>query len=83
MNPENNLYTKIGFELQGITKPEYRYYKIGGECKRLHKFGFRRQILHKRYNLPLSMTETEMVQNLGYDRIWDCGLFKHVWNKKQ
>lgn len=83
MNPENNLYTKIGFELQGITKPEYRYYKIGGECKRLHKFGFRKQILHKRYNLPLSMTETEMVQSLGYDRIWDCGLFKYVWHKKQ
>lgn len=29
------------------------------------------------------MTETEMVQSLGYDRIWDCGLFKYIWHKKQ
>ena len=28
------------------------------------------------------MTETEMVQSLGYDRIWDCGPFKYVWHKK-
>ena len=25
------------------------------------------------------MTETEMAKALGYDRIWDCGLFKYVW----
>jgi hypothetical protein len=25
------------------------------------------------------MTETEMVKELGYDRIWDCGLIKYVW----
>lgn len=32
------------------------------------------------------MTETEMVKELGYDRIWDCGLIKYIWgyddNKK-
>ena len=28
------------------------------------------------------MTEIEMVQSLGYDRIWNCGLFKYVWHKK-
>ena len=25
------------------------------------------------------MTELEMTKSLGYDRIWDCGLFKYVW----
>ena len=23
--------------------------------------------------------ETEMVKELGYDRIWDCGLIKYVY----
>ena len=27
------------------------------------------------------MTELEMTRELGYYRIWDCGLFKYVWRK--
>ena len=30
----------------------------------------------------MTMTELEMARALGYDRIWDCGLFKYVWEKK-
>ena len=29
------------------------------------------------------MTETEMAKELGYDRIWDCGLIKYVWERKR
>ena len=29
------------------------------------------------------MTETEMVKELGYDRIWDCGLIKYVWKREE
>ena len=73
---ENNLYIKLGFVLDGIVNPDYRYI-CGGERK--HKFGFRKTILHKTYGLPLSMTEKEMTQELGFDRIWDCGLYRYVW----
>ena len=79
---ENNLYTKLGFELDEILKPEYRYYNPQvDKFKRFHKFGFRKELLHKRYNLPITMTELEMTRELGYYRIWDCGLFKYVWRK--
>ena len=77
-----NVYTKMGFILVEISKPEYRYYneKVD-KYKRFHKFGFRKNILMKKYgeeyNLNLNMTETEMVKILGYDRIWDCGLLKY------
>ena len=81
LNPSDNLYTHLGFELESITEPDYTYYKTG-ECKRYHKFLFRKQILHKKYGLPLAMTETEMTRELGYDRVWNCGLFKYVWKKK-
>lgn len=77
LNYKNNLYTKNGFELDKILKPDYRYTKEQGEY--IHKFNFRKQTLHKRYGLPLSMTESEMTEQLGYYKIWDCGLFKYVW----
>lgn len=76
----NNLYVKLGFKLDEVLKPNYTY--TNGHGKRFHKFGFRKSVLHKRYNLPMSMTETEMTTALGYDRIWDCGLFKYVWRKE-
>lgn len=80
---DDNIYTKLGFKLEGVTNPNYSYFKRGShEIKRFHKFGFRKQILSKKYGFPLDMTETEMVKELGYDRIWDCGLFKYVWRSE-
>ena len=82
LSKENNIYTKLGFKLDKTLKPDYRYYNEHiDKFERFHKFNFRKQILHKKYGLPLEMTESEMVKKLGYDRIWDCGLFKYVWKK--
>jgi hypothetical protein len=73
-----NLYDKMGFKLEETLPPDYRYVV---KNQRLHKFGFRKQILHKKYGLPLSMTEKEMTEQLGFYRIWDCGLYKYVWKR--
>jgi hypothetical protein len=73
---DDNLYTKIGFEFNGVVKPDYKYV-VGKERK--HKFLFRKQILHKKYGFPLTMTESEMVKRLGYNKIWDCGLIKYTY----
>ena len=80
-DPTNNLYTKLGFEFDSYVPPTYWYYnpKINPYI-RFHKFGFRKQHLHKQYDLPLTMTEREMTTALGYTRIWDCGLIKYVYN---
>ena len=76
-NRMENLYTKLGFVEKEILAPDYRY--TNGHAQRLHKFGFRKNKLSKKYGLPLSMTETEMTKKLGWTRIWDCGLIKYVW----
>ncbi len=83
LDKDNNLYAKLGFELKDILKPDYEYILKTSPKKRFHKFNFRKQILHKKYNLPLSMTETEMVKEIGYEKIWNCGLFKFVWKNKR
>ena len=81
-DPTNNLYTKLGFEFDSYVPPTYWYYnpKIS-KIERFHKFGFRKQHLHNQYGLPLTMTEREMTESLGYTRIWDCGLIKYIYRK--
>lgn len=76
LNENNNLYTKIGFTLDKILPPDYRY--VVGR-KRVHKFNFRKQTLHRKYGFSLTMTEKQMCHELGLYRIWDCGLYKYVW----
>ena len=83
VSTENNLYTKIGFSFSGYTKPEYKYYKPGDGAIRQHKFGFRKKTLHRKHGLPLTMTENEMTSALGYTKIYDCGLMKYIWTKKE
>lgn len=79
LNVEDNLYTKLGFKLDKILPPDYRYFYSKNGIQRIHKFNFRKEILHKKYDLPLSMTEKEMCDKIGAYRIWDCGLYKYVW----
>ena len=85
VNPYDNLYIKLGFILDKFTSPDYKYYneKID-RFKRIHKMNFNKKTLSKKYGFPIEMTETEMAKELGYDRIWDCGLIRYVWkNDKQ
>lgn len=82
VDEENNIYIQLGFEFCGYTKPSYTYYNHKlNKLERVHKFNYRKQILHKKYGLPLTMTESEMANELGSVKIWDCGLIKYVWKK--
>ena len=76
---EDNIYVKLGFELKSSLRPDY-YYVING--KRVHKFNCRKKRLNQKFGLPLTMTENEMTNELGYSKIWNCGLIKYVWTNK-
>ena len=77
-NTIDNLYTKLGFEFVGFTKPDYRYF-INGDIERYDKNGFRKKVLHKIYGLPITMSENEMFNELVVYKIWDCGSSKYVY----
>lgn len=84
LDKDDNLYTKLGFKLEKVLSPDYKYVNSD---KREHKFGYRKHILMKKYphaELTENMTEYEMTQKLGFYRIYDCGLLKYIWenNKK-
>ena len=59
------------------------YNEYVNKFQRFHKMRFNKKTLSKKYGFPLTMTETEMVKELGYDRIWDCGLIKYIWKKPE
>jgi len=72
----NNVYEKIGFKFIGDTQPNYWYVK---KYKREYRFNFTKQKLIKMGYDPLK-TEKEIMKELKYDRIWDCGHLKYEWN---
>jgi len=80
----NNLYTKLGFKFDRMTPPDYTYYNERVDrYKRIHKLYFNKKKLSRKYSFPMTMTETEMAKELGYDRIWNCGLIRYVWRKEK
>lgn len=82
INTDNNIYTQLGFDFIYNTEPDYRYFRESDGIVRHHKFNFRKDRLHNKFGLSLNMTENEMVNALGYTKIYDCGLIKYVWTKK-
>lgn len=69
-----NLYEKIGFKKVSDTPPNYWY--TNDYKKRIHRFNFTKGKLVKE-GFDKSKTEWEIMQELGYDRVWDCGSIKY------
>jgi hypothetical protein len=75
-----NVYKTLGFELIQDLKSDYKYIIKG---KRHHKANFRKSSIFKKFDIPNDMknkSEWELMQYLGYDRIWDTG--KKKWELK-
>ena len=72
---EGNLYKTIGFA--ELSKPIIGYWYVEKYEKRAHRFNFTKQTLVNEGADP-NMTEWEIMQELGYDRIWDCGHQKYI-----
>lgn len=72
-----NVYGQLGFKFIHTTPPNYFYQK------RRHLFNrqsFQKHKLPKLLsNFDPKLTEWENMKNNGYDRIWDCGNLKYVW----
>ena len=70
---QGSLYKQIGFDFIGYTKPSYWYWNKGkSDIIRHHRFKHRKsEIKHLGKG-----TEWEIMQSLGWSRIWDCGNLK-------
>ena len=68
------IYDRLGFKLLSETKPNYWYsYDFHN---RESRFKYRKDILVTGGYNP-KQTEIEIMNERGFDRIWDCGSFKY------
>lgn len=85
--PDSTVYAKNGFKFDGFSRPNYWYFNKGDYMTRYHRFKFRKDVLVKKaVNLGVInaeqakvLTEWDIAQLLGMDRIWDCGSMRFVW----
>jgi hypothetical protein len=71
---KNSVYEKNGFNFIGYTPVNYWYFN--SNLKRIHRFAFRKDVLVKNGADP-NKTEIEIMRDLGWNRIWDCGNLKY------
>jgi hypothetical protein len=72
---QGRIYAKSGFNLVSTNGPSYWYFKKNTDFPRYHKSRFRKSSI----GAEAHETEWEVMQRLGYDRIWDCGICKWTW----
>lgn len=74
-----SFYRLMGFSYIGETKPNYYYTR--NYNKREHRFNFTKHKLIK-LGYDKDKTETQIMEDAGYDKIWDTGNLKYIYNKK-
>jgi hypothetical protein len=74
---DGSLYEKLGFTYEGDTSPSYWYTK---NVSRYHRFKYRKDVLVKEGFDP-KKSESQIMKERGFNRIWDCGNKKWVWGK--
>lgn len=70
-----NVYISCGFDKVNDTDPGYWYFK--NSYKREHRLNFTKKKLISN-GASANKTEWEIMQEMGYDRIWDCGNHKFI-----
>jgi len=81
MYSNGNIYKRLGFDFEYVTKPNYYYFKSGKLYHRVlfqkHKLaGYRDKNLYSIENFDPILTEYENMRNNGFIRIFDCGHIK-------
>ena len=73
---ENNLYRRLGFNLDSITKPSY---SIVQGTFRKHRSNYQKHILINNFDCPENISEHEFTLSKHWWRIYDCGNLKYIW----
>ena len=74
---DGGLYEKLGFSCDKELSPDYRYVANG---ERIHKFNYRLKRFRNDPDLEYKkgLTEKELAQLNGLERVWDCGKTRWV-----
>lgn len=56
-NIDDNLYTKIGFVVDNVGRPDYKYLMKNGTNRRIHKMSLAKKTMQTKYELDSRMAE--------------------------
>lgn len=72
----HNIYLRTGFTYESESQPSYWYFK-SGKLIREHRTMYMKHILVEKNWGKEDQTESEIMRQQGYFRIWDCGTLKY------
>lgn len=73
---KGNLYSKLGFDLIGKTKPNYTYYDL--KCNKYNRFNLRKNVIIKKHYNP-NKSKFEIIKDLGYLKVYNSGNLKFLY----
>lgn len=73
------VYEAAGFTKEAESGPGYWYFRFGSTGPRYHRWTWTKRKAMEVYGADPSLTEWEIMQANGWDRIWDCGTT--TWTK--
>jgi len=78
---KNNIYQKLGFEFIKESEPNYFYFKTNDILNLYPRVKFQKHKLKNYSDVSYdpSLTETEIMFNSGYRRIYDAGNLVYLW----
>lgn len=71
------VYRELGFTLDGITKPGFDYYHLNKKQLE-NRRNYQKKNLTEMPEYDINLTEYEIMQLNGYDRIWNAGQLRFV-----
>lgn len=74
-------YKKLGFKVDGLTTPNYVWVDYSNKDV-LPRYRTMKQKLLDEGLGEYGETEDEIMENLGYLKIYDCGNIRYIWNKE-
>jgi hypothetical protein len=78
---QGNVYEVLKFRHAHNSLPRYFYMNKKNYLKRYHRSNFTKDKIKRLYpEVDISKDEWSIMQELGYDRIWDCGNKVYIWN---
>ena len=75
---DKSIYSKLGFEFKGVTKPNYFYFKGN---KRYNRYSFRKDVLVSK-GFDINKTERQIMKENGYKRVYDSGCLKYEYKSE-
>jgi transposase-like protein len=72
------IYRKAGFKLDKNLNPDY-FYTLTSSVGMIRS---KQSMTKKKLNCPPEKTEKEYCLELGWNRVWDCGKIRWVWENK-